>query len=160
MDPPRFRPCQATILVVAVAVAVVVQEAHPAHPPQPTHTVFEVVPEYEDRARVVSTAYTPALTALHGLSLPHLVPLLGTPRSPPKKGHVSHNRRERYDSDTYLHDHIFVLGGDDDTLDDRHRSSFSKFKSRLDRKMEKRHPNENEIARVRSEKVARTTASA
>lgn len=85
MDPPRFRPCQATILVVVVAVAVVGQEARPARPPHPTHTVSEVVPEYEDRARVVSTACTPALTALHGLSLPHLVPLLATPRSPPKK---------------------------------------------------------------------------
>lgn len=87
VDLPHFRPYQATILVVALAVVIVVGEVHLARvrPPQLMRTVSEVVPECEDRVRVVSIVYTPALTALHGLSLPHLVPLLDTPRSPSKK---------------------------------------------------------------------------
>lgn len=69
-----------------MAVVTVVGERPSArvHLRQPTHIVFAVVPECEDHARVASTAYTPALTPLHGPALPHLVPLLGTPRSPPK----------------------------------------------------------------------------
>ena len=84
INSPCCRPCRATFLVV-LAVAAVVQEAHLAHPLHPTHTVSGVVPEYEGRVRVVSTAYMPALTALRGQSPPHFVPLLGTPRSQPKK---------------------------------------------------------------------------
>lgn len=85
MNLPHLRPCRTTILVVVVAVVIVVREAYYARLLHLTRTVSEVVPEYEDRVRVVSTACKPVLAALHGPSLPRLVPLLDTPRSPPKK---------------------------------------------------------------------------
>lgn len=89
MDLPHFRPCRATILVV-----VVVRETHQVRLLHPTRTVSEVVPECEDPVRAVSTVYTPVLAASHGLSLLHLVPLLGTPRSPPRKDHINHKRKQ------------------------------------------------------------------
>lgn len=85
MNLPHGPPCRATTLVAAAAAVVVGQEPHYARPPRRTRIVSEVVPEYEARVRVVSTAYTRVLAALHGPFLPHLVPLLGTPRSSPKK---------------------------------------------------------------------------